>query len=315
MPVALAKITPGLFPDLYQEMLRDWNPAIGEASWRRAFINPATSGDDGGYVLTDGGRIVGMLGTIFSQRQINGHERTFCNLHSWRVKPEYRGKGLLLLRPIQALSDVTCTDLTPSDEIIPIMTRLGFSRLDRSATVLPPSPWRSKSAAVAIEDLTEPAERYQGELSPADLRIYEDHRSLDCRHLLVRAAGQSCYLVASCIAQGWLSHWYVHYISDVPRFAAHHLAIRAHLTRGCTQSFVVVDSRLLGETRVPFACRIRSTEKLYRSRDVAPRDIDGLYSEQVILKHSSLLSWRMQFHARIGRHTPHVVRRFLRSTQ
>lgn len=312
MPAALAKITPGMFPELYDALLRDWNPAISEEIWHRAFESPAADGRDYfGHALTDQGRIVGMLGMIFSQRQIGGNARTFCNLHSWRAKSEYRGRSLLLLRPLQELQDVTCTDLTPTDDVIPIMTRLGISRLDQFATVLPPAPWRGNQGRVSFQELTEPAEHYQGELEAADLQIYADHRGLDCVHLVIRSATQKCYVVVSRLTHRWLSHCYVHHISDGPLFAEHHLGIRSYLTGSSRQSFVVVDSRLLADVRLPYSFRIRSTEKLYRSRDVAPHEIDGLYSEQVILKHSSLPSWRTRLRSKIGQHTPHLVRRLL----
>jgi predicted N-acetyltransferase YhbS len=47
-----------------------------------------------GIVLTDGGRIVGHVGTIYSQREINGKTGIVCNFSGFYVAPAYRGRGL-----------------------------------------------------------------------------------------------------------------------------------------------------------------------------------------------------------------------------
>ena len=46
-----------------------------------------------GVVLTDG-RIVAHVGTIYSQRDINGKTGIVCNFSGFYVAPAYRGRGL-----------------------------------------------------------------------------------------------------------------------------------------------------------------------------------------------------------------------------
>jgi len=64
----------------------DWRP-LYTTNW--GADNPTR-----GFVLTDGGRIVGYLGTIYVQREINGKTGIVCNFSGFYVAPAYRGRGL-----------------------------------------------------------------------------------------------------------------------------------------------------------------------------------------------------------------------------
>ena len=109
----------------------------------------------------------------------------------------------------------------------------------------------------------------------------------------------------------WLPHCLLHYISDTRIFTEHHAAIRQHLRRESGRPFVVVDTRLLARTRVPGAVRIRATEKLYRSLDAAPHEIDSLYSELVFCKHPVLPALRQRVGGMVPPWARAAVRRYL----
>lgn len=53
-----------------------------------------------GYVLKDGNKIVGFLGTMFSERIINKKKYTYCNLHTWIVNESHRLSSYQLLLPV-----------------------------------------------------------------------------------------------------------------------------------------------------------------------------------------------------------------------
>jgi hypothetical protein len=59
------------------------------------------------------------------------------------------------------------------------------------------------------------------------------------------------------------------------------------------------------------AFRASAKEKLYRSNDVAPHEIDTLYSEIVLFKHSPLPSLRQRLRATVKRCIPPAVRRYV----
>jgi hypothetical protein len=291
--VAIVKITAQMVGDVYRDQLRGWNPNVSEARWRRIFQVPACS-DHSGYAMVDGSRIVGVIGLLYSERRFRERSIPLCNVHSWNVDSEYRAKSLLLLRPIAGLRDHTITDLTPHVNVVPIMKRIGLTTLDRGVTVLPSLPWKSSPRGSVVHLLRDVTSREAATLSPADLAIFRDHQGIECGHLLMQAGREYCYVVFSTIERRLTTHCLVHYISCPRTFVEHHATIRAHLARESRCSWIVVDSRLLDRLRVPYTFQLPATEKLYRSSQLAPHQIDSLYSEQAILKHSSMQSMRAQ---------------------
>src|ERR1700730_11928855 len=68
-----------------------------------------------GYAVLDGERIVAFIGTIFSERIVDGRKRICCNMTTWLVEEAYRPRMLarLLLNPIFKMADVLITSLSP----------------------------------------------------------------------------------------------------------------------------------------------------------------------------------------------------------
>jgi hypothetical protein len=73
--------------------------------------------DDRGFVLDDGGRIVGFLVVAYSQRLVDGLDVGFCNMGSWYVEPPYRAYSLALLRSLLALDEFTVWNLTANSTV------------------------------------------------------------------------------------------------------------------------------------------------------------------------------------------------------
>src|SRR5260370_38806474 len=63
----------------------DWRP-LCTTNWLAD--NPTR-----GFVLTDGGRIVGHLATIYVQREINGKTGIVCNFSGYYIAPAYPGRA------------------------------------------------------------------------------------------------------------------------------------------------------------------------------------------------------------------------------
>lgn len=304
----LVRLTTEMFPDAFEDVLRPWHPTVSPASWQRALLGATPRENNQTYALTDGPRIVGLSGMILSRRVVRGQTVHFCNLHTWVVRPEYRGRSLLLLKPALDLKDHTLTDLTPTHEVLRVMPRLGFAELDRAAIVLPALPWQPSATGATIEEMTESPEQYAAQLDPADAQIYADHHDTECGHMLLRCAKGYCYVVYARIKQRLRTHCFVYYISHLGLFAEHHASIRAYLMSNTDTRFVLVDGRMLTGIKVPFSFRVPAGRKLFRSTQVEARDVDSLYSELIFMKQSTLGGLRPWFYTAATRYVSAALR-------
>lgn len=298
-----------MFPEIHALISEGLDATISQDRRRKAFFTNGWSTDDHfGYGLADAGKLVGVLGMIFCERPLGGETVRFCNLHSWYVRPEYRAKSLLMLKPIMDLKEHIVTDFSPSKDAATISKRLGFVTIDQSASVMPPLLSAGKSN-VDLVDMLGPPEQFAANISEPDLLIYRDHRDLDVGHLLVQDGEQTGIVSYSRIDSHWFPYCLVHYFSDAMLFARQHAAIRSHLMRRTRGRYVVVDSRLLGDVRVPGSFQVRANEKLCRSTRPLPCVIDSLYSEVVALKLSTLPTFHQRLRAVARKYLPDSVRR------
>lgn len=301
MPTVVT-MTAAMFPEVCETLLRELDPRMPEERWRLLFVDRGWHGEDHcGYVLRDGTRPVGVLGTLLSERLVEGRLARFCNLHAWYVKPEFRAASLSLMRPVLALGDRTLTDFSASLDVAALSKRLGFRTLDDKLLVLPRLPWPGDRRA-RITELGDDAGAAERGLNAPDLRIFRDHQGIGCSHLLLESGTGYCYVVSSSIDAGWLPHRQVHYISDRRIFAEHHLAIRAHLLRNRT-CYATVGSRLLSGVAIPWSVRVASNELLYRptASSPAPESIDTLYSELPLLRLRMPFEITRRFRGRLRR--------------
>ena len=149
-----------------------------------------------GFVLTDGGRIVGHVGTIYVQREINGKTGIVCNYSGFYIAPAYRGRGLAKTLVAATMRDerITYTTLTPAPVTQRVVEALGFAILDRHVLLFPPglnaeTLWQSR-VDIDVNDQT-----VRASLGQAERRIYDDHAPYDCLHMTARDAGGTAYLV------------------------------------------------------------------------------------------------------------------------
>jgi len=278
----MARIVPldaAMVPALEREILPQLNPRMPAERWRRLFLPPWRHEGPLGHVLVEGERIVGMIGTLFGQRDIEGIPHRVCNLHSWYVAPEHRAMSLMLLKPLLSMRDVTLTDFSPSPRVLEISRRLGFQVLDDRVHVLPALPGRARGS-VEVGMLVDDAHAATV-LSPTDLALFRDHQGLDCEHLLARDGDAYCYVVHTGHRQRLLRYRRVQYLSHPALFARHHHAIRHHALRRGGHALVVGARRMEGHA-VPWSLPARSHPSLYRGAAPATA-LDGLYSELPLL--------------------------------
>ena len=288
--VTLEKIDSSLFSNLYESFLIDDDPLSDEQDWRNVFDYAWDLGEGHcGYALLDGGKVVGMLGMVFSERQIDGAIKKFCNLHTWWVREDHRGRSLALLRPILKLDEYTITHFTPCDTVRAVTKRLGFKTLNSQLRILLPGGFfrrgpASDEAAVVYDETA-----IEEILKDQDRKILLDHRPYRPGNLLVDDGHDYCYVLYTYVVRHRLPYCHIQYISNKHIFAKYETAIRALLLRRHRVKFVVIDDRIFPDMRFRSSFKFWApAHALYKSSDVLPEQIDNLYSDIVFLRLTAL---------------------------
>ena len=242
-----------------------------------------------GYVVTEGDQILAFVGTIFSERVVDGRPRLYCNMNTWYVLEEYRPRMLALtvLKPMLRLKDVLLTALTPADLTVTVLERLGFKLLDEEQIAIPIRPPvfpTLRSAKPPLVLFGDPA--IEPHLRAEHRKIYRDHASLGCTHFLIKEASSEryCYGVAttslmrklSFMGGKWLN---VCYVSDANFFAENFRFFRKQLWKRKFMG-LCYDARLLPKDLSKLSVK-KKKKRQYKWANGPAGPIDNLYSELV----------------------------------
>ncbi len=283
--VTVQQATIAQFDDIYplldffaiEEMDRERWFALLNSKW-------STKYDYFGYVLLDDERVVGFLGTFFSDRVIDGKESAICNLYCWHVLEEYRRESLFLIRPILQLQDTCITALTSSEGAIAVYRRFAFKELETQVLIF---PFRlSFSFRTTIEFITDRG-AIRLKLAGAQLKILDDHKFASCSHLLLfdKKTQDYCYLLYNRVQKKGLYFTQVYFISNGNLFKKAFARLQWFFLKENKTVLTVVDKRLLAlcNPGFGFSYTLRYP-RLYRSDDLPPEKIDNLYSELLFFK-------------------------------
>ena len=239
-----------------------------------------------GFVLTDGGRIVGYLATIYSQREINGKTGIVCDYSSYCVAPAYRGRGLARTLVAASVRDerITYTCVTPTQVTQHLLEAVEFAILERHELLFTPglnaeTLWQSR-VDVDVNDRT-----VRASLGQAERRIYDDHAPYDCLHMTARDAGGTAYLVVKRRRRRvpwWTSIPFSQILyCSAPDVLARNLE-RIKLAIMWQQKTLGIAMNERFFPKAPRAIRRKDTPQ-YRSGGFTPNEVDLLYSEFVLL--------------------------------
>jgi hypothetical protein len=234
-----------------------------------------------GYVLIDGGQVVGFLGAYFSRRNIAGELKRFCNLTTWKVDLNYRNESLKLLFPFMRLGTHTITVFSAGGNVYPIYLKLGFLSLETTLKIIPAVP-SSATMSRGVKCLFSKDEilRY---LDADDTAILEDHWQFDCCHALFSSGRSYTYLVYTRSQKKGIPVIYIHHITNVDLFIKIIDRIKFEFLIRCKISVMVTESRFLGDRQMRFIKNYRlKVPRIFRSTQLSPGKIDNLYSELVV---------------------------------
>jgi len=269
-------------------LLRELERGGVAPDWQRLFTRHWSSNETMfGFVLDDGGHIVGYQGMIFSRRTIRAKEHNFCNLTSTVVKQNYRlWSTALLTKPIRKLqNDHTITFFASCDVGLAIYKHLGFKKLVRETRVIFPklhfrnrwewNLWLGKSAP---SDLA---------LESEALQIYLDHRHLNCYHFFVSSNKGMSYAIMTKSKRKKLNVLRVHYATGPENIFE---CIQTNYHKLCARSgtaCILVDKGVFDRHKFPDVVQLPSKwdrqDQMYFSNTLTGSEIDQLYSETVVL--------------------------------
>jgi hypothetical protein len=231
-----------------------------------------------GFLLRDGGRLVGGIGAYYADRVINGRPTPMCNITSWCVLDEYRRQSMRLALAIVAQPGYHFTDFSPTKVVAGVLQFLKFRPLDVRQAVVLNLPWPTLKSRL----LTRPGD-IEAALRGDALEVYRDHARFPwLRHVLVGNDHGWCHVIYKRWRFKGLPAARFMHVGDARLFQRHFPRLAAHLlARGMVSSHV--DCRLLNATPWPARIRADFTPRLYLSPTLAPEDIDYLYSESMAL--------------------------------
>ena len=279
------------FPGVYPLLLEFQNKGLAREHWKQLFVDH-TGLQDGrfGWVLLDGEEVVGFVGTILSERTVRGERVRFCNTSSWIVKSAYRAHSLALHAKVLADDSVAVTNLSPTAQVLKLLPKLGFTLMDKSERIIVPA-LAPKALFDRCAVLTK-GSALEGALQGEPLRFFRDHQLPYNRHALVRAPEGDCYLMMNrsrkaVAGKVRLPFARVHHLGAPDIFARHSERIATKIAASFGVVGMIVDERML-RGHVPWHSFARPGGKrqaAFRSKRITADDIDGLYTEAVLLNY------------------------------
>lgn len=270
------------FEEVYPLLLKLNAPKVTPEAWRRLFATPWPSRHGHcGYVVTDGRRIRGFLGALFSERPVNGVTVPFCNMTSWIVEPEARSASVAMLVEMLKLRDHTITNFTPSDTVARLLTAMRFSEIMRTQRVVFAAPTIGAKPGISV--MTDVG-AIRNRIRPADRTILDDHNGFDCLHSLIDSGREYSYLVLKRLVRRRLPLLRPHYVSNPSLFRATLGRVRARLCLPAMAAGLLVDEKYLNGVEISFSTPVSADARWFvRSEAVIPSEIDTIYSELVLL--------------------------------
>ena len=281
LPVQVQPIAPSDVPRVAEFLHRHLNGQVTADAWARAMnVSWVVGKPNSGFMLLDDNTVVGAHLAFYSQRDLGGDPERVCNLGAWCVLPEHRFHSLRLLRALLGQQGYSFTDLSPTGNVIPLNSRLGFETLDTTTRLVPNLPWPGRPGRQVISADPELIERT---LTGPDLRLYRDHAEAEAaRHLVLIRDGQWCYVIVRKDRRKGLPLFAsILYTSDRGLLRAMARPLTRHLLIHHGALATLAEDRIVGHLPL-LSLGLRSARpKMFRSSRLQPAQVDYLYSELV----------------------------------
>jgi acetoacetyl-CoA synthetase len=279
------------FEHVYPLLLEFKNSHLSKEHWRQLFVDHSgLQNDHFGWVLVDDDDVVGFVSTILSERTIRGETVRLCNTSSWIVKHEYRAHSLALHAKVVADKSVTVTNLSPTSQVLKLLEKLGFTLMDKSERII--LPVVTKQTFVDRCKILTDRGAVEGALEGERLQFFRDHQLPHNHHILLRTPADDCYVMMNRTLKTIrgslrLPFARVHYIGAPDIFVRHLEKLVLRVAASFKIVAMIVDDRML-HGAAPWHSFMRpggERKAAFRSERLAADDIDGLYTEAVLLNY------------------------------
>ena len=269
--------------DFCQFLVENLSQQRSAKEWATAFLQDwGVEKPNNGFLLRDDNKIVGGIGAIYAERLIRGKPERFCNITSWCVLDRYRSQSMRLAIELTSQPGFHFTDLTPTEVVSKTLQFLKFKPMNERQAVWPNPPWPF-SLLAGVRVITD-SNTLEQVLTPADTKVYQDHRHLSwLNHLAVGRTGDFCHVAYKRTQLRGLPGAFVLGFGNPGQFVKYRFALGNHLLFKYGLMFTRVESRLLARIPRPSIELAGFRNKVFRSDTLTEADISNLYTEIVAL--------------------------------
>lgn len=279
--IKIAYATPDEREDVAQFMQSVFVKAKWDIEGWRKLVAGRWNGPGGNYAITvrDAGKLVGVLGLVYAERQTPQGPRTTADMSSWYILRDYRGQGVGQQVLAFATSDPTLTvnNFSSAQAAVSVLVNGGFKVLDADRLV-----WRAgHSAQNSVAHHTR--DDFAPLLRPEWDQIITDHVGLKLHPVVVQTPDGPLFLMVYPQKKhdAYVTHEVMH-VSDPALFAQHARAV-AGAVLPARDAILSFDRRMTLPDVTPDDVHSFAAPRFYHSSVMEPADIDMLYSECLLL--------------------------------
>jgi hypothetical protein len=159
-----------------------------------------------GYLLDNGGTVVGVLLLLYSSKSCSSATSIHCNLSSWYVEPAFRNYAPLLTKIAQRHKEVTYLNISPATWTWPIIEAQGFNSYCSGLFFSIPALSRAEPG-MTLETIASDIRAIEG-LSGEEVERLARHTRYGCLSLVCRTTAGGALpfiLLPMRIRRGWIA--------------------------------------------------------------------------------------------------------------
>ena len=262
---------------LHEQMNRKLSPD----RWRRLMTYGwlAEKPDLGRVAVVDG-RVVGYVGMVYADRQLEGGRHRVVNICAWYLDKAFRGRGLgfELMRSATDDPQATYTNLTSSSRTLKLLDGVGFRVLDAERRL-----WTAEGAPARL-NIERDEKKILRKCGTAEGALLRDHAGLPICPVLIEDGNESCLAVFS-VKQKYDDETYFDllHLSNPKFFTARAQAVADCLLPRNRSAVLAADTRLLMGQPHGGTIHPMPVPRYFKSSRLAPGAIDNMYCELQLL--------------------------------